>query len=283
MAKNRKHIIGVVIAIVVVMGSYFTYEHFTYVKTDNAQVGAHVTLLSSKVNGTIVQVFVKENQMVKAGEVLAQIDTSDLSNASEAASAQVASLEARMKEAEIGYKRSQALIHSRAVTQEQFDNALATYRETEAKLKAARAQQDQAKLNVGYTKILAPVDGIIARKSLETGQFVAVGQPLFGFVGTNERWITANLKETELTLIKIGAPAEISIDALPKEAFSGEVESIGPSTGAIFSLLPPDNATGNFTKVVQRVPVRIKIKDLKDEQAERLRAGLSADVAIRIR
>src|SRR6202012_2552772 len=100
-------------------------------------------------------------------------------------------------------------------------------------------------------RILAPTDGTIARKSIEIGQFVPMGQPLFGFVSTEERWVTANLKETELGQVRTGLKATISVDAIDDKTFTGEVESIAPSTGALGSLLPPDTASCNFTKVGQ--------------------------------
>jgi membrane fusion protein, multidrug efflux system len=281
---SAKKIFGatVLLLAVVIFGGYYGYQSYLYVSTDNAQIGAHVTMLSCRVNGTVQKVHVEENQRVKAGEVLAEIDTSDYSNALEEAEAQVSSLKARFKEAELNYHRAENLVRNLAVSQERFDNAKAAYKDQEAKLHAAQAQLEQASLNVSYTKVIAPTDGILAKKSVEKGQFVPVGQPLFGFVETNERWVTANLKETELENVRLGSHAIVSVDAISGRQFPGEVESISPSTGALFSLLPPDNATGNFTKVVQRVPVRIKLNSLSDEDAEVLRAGLSAVVAIRV-
>jgi membrane fusion protein (multidrug efflux system) len=109
------------------------------------------------------------------------------------------------------------------------------------------------------------------------------GQPLFGFVESSSRWVMANFKETEITHIEKGKAVKIEVDALPGQEFKGEVESLSPSTGAVFSLLPPDNATGNFTKVVQRVPVKIKLLDLTPNDIEKLQAGLSANVSIKVR
>jgi membrane fusion protein (multidrug efflux system) len=281
--KNRKLIIGIVAAVLVVLGTYFGYQHFTYVTTDNAQVSAHFTMLSPRVSGTITAVHVEENQNVKAGDVLAEFDPADFQNALDAAKAQVASLGARFHEAEVNYKRAQDLFKKQAIAQERFDSAQASYQEVTARLKVAQSQADQAELNLKYTKIVAPEDGKIARKSAEIGQFAAMGQPLFGFVAANERWVIANLKETELEGVKTGSHAYIEVDAVSGKTYEGEVESVSPSTGALFSLLPPDNATGNFTKVVQRVPVKIKLSKLNSQDMDKLQAGLSAVVSIRIR
>lgn len=283
MNTKRKFIVSGIVLVFLGLGAYFIYKSMTYVTTDDAQVQAHVTMLSSKVNGTIQKVMVEENQHVKAGDVLAQIDTQDYSTVSLAAQANVAALQARAHEAEVDLQRASNLFKSQAISRERYDNAQANSKDLEAKLKAAQAQFEQANLNVSYTKILAPSEGVIARKSVEVGQFVPTGQPLFGFVASNERWVIANLKETDLEHIKKGLATKIDIDAVSNKTYDGEVESIGPSTGAVFSLLPPDNATGNFTKVVQRVPVRIKFAKLTDEDVERLQAGLSAYISIRIR
>jgi membrane fusion protein (multidrug efflux system) len=280
---NKKKLFAVLGVIAAVGAVYFGYRHLMYVETDDAQVQAHSLMLSSRVNGTIQKVSVEENQRVKKGDVLAQIDTSDYSTVSDAAQSQVASLEARYREAETNFKRAGELLRSQAIPQERFDAAQAAYKDTGAKLKQSKAQLEQANLNVSYTKIVAPSDGRIARKSVEVGQFVSMGQPLFGFVDSSERWVTANLKETELRGVTPGRRADIDVDAISGKSYHGEVESIAPSTGAIFSLLPPDNSTGNFTKVVQRVPVRVKLLDLTQEDIDQLHAGLSAVVSIRVR
>lgn len=283
MTQKRKQVVLGVAAVLMAGLAYLIYQHLNYVSTDNAQIGAHLTMLSSRINGTIQKVLIEENQKVKAGQVLAQIDQQDYSNASTSAEAQLTGLKARLTEAELAYKRSGDLIKKQAITQEKYDQALASYRDLLARVKASQAQLEQANLNVSYTSIIAPSDGTIARKSVEPGQYVPAGQALFAFVADGDRWVTANLKETELDGVKIGSPARVKVDSISSKVFEGKVESISPSTGAVFSLLPPDNATGNFTKVVQRVPVRIRLEKLSLEDQVELRAGLSADVAIRIR
>ncbi len=267
---------------ILLLGSYYGYDSYLHITTDNAQVSAHFLMISSRVNGTISKVFVEEHQKVNAGDVLAQIDTSDYSNATTAASAMVSSLVARVQEAKVNYSRAQELYKTQAISMERFDKAQADFKDLEAKLKAAKSQAEQAGLNESYTKILAPSDGVIARKSVEPGQFVPAGQPLFGFVAEKKRWVVANLKETELKDLKINQEVVIEVDAIAHKKFSGKVVSIAPSTGAVFSLLPPDNATGNFTKVVQRVPVKIDLENLSDSDIDALQLGLSAVVSIRI-
>ncbi|MGZ3703677.1 MAG: HlyD family secretion protein, partial [Bdellovibrionota bacterium] len=143
-----------------------------------------------------------------------------------------------------------------------------------------KAQVDQAQLNLENTKLRAPSDGFVAKKSVELGQLAAAGVPLIGFVDGGERWVTANFKETEIEGVKPGAKAHVDVDAISGKTFEGVVESVSSATGATFTLLPPDNATGNFTKVVQRVPVKVRIENISDAEREMLRAGLSANVKV---
>jgi membrane fusion protein (multidrug efflux system) len=157
--------------------------------------------------------------------------------------------------------------------------AAAGVRLAQARLAAAKAARDNAALQLSYTRIVVPASGIVARKQVEVGQLVQSGQALFSVVGDSDTWVTANLKETQLERVKVGQAAEIEVDAYPGTPATGVVESIAPATGARFALLPPDNATGNFTKVVQRVPVRIRVT--KAPGADKpLRPGMSVTVNI---
>jgi membrane fusion protein (multidrug efflux system) len=279
--QNKLKTLGVpVVVILGILAAYLVYDSYLHVSTDNAQISAHFLMLSSRVNGTISKVFVEDHQKVKAGDILAQIDTSDYANAKTAAVAQVSSLEARVTEASVNFLRAKDLIKTQAISKERFDKASADLKDLEAKLKAAKSLAEQAGLNESYTKIIAPNDGIIARKAVEPGQFVLAGQALFGFVAENKRWVLANLKETELQDVRIGQKVKISVDALNGKKYEGRVVSIAPSTGAVFSLLPPDNATGNFTKVVQRIPVKIELDHLLEKDIDDLQLGLSAVISI---
>jgi membrane fusion protein, multidrug efflux system len=138
-------------------------------------------------------------------------------------------------------------------------NAQAGVRLAEARLGAAQAARDNAQLQLSYTRITAPVSGIVSRKQVEVGQLVQAGQPLLTVVSDTGVWVTANFKETQLNDIKVGQDVDLEIDAYGSAPVKGKVESLSAATGAKFALLPPDNATGNFTKVVQRVPVRIRV------------------------
>jgi membrane fusion protein (multidrug efflux system) len=139
---------------------------------------------------------------------------------------------------------------------------------------AARARLSQSALNLSYVQIPSPIDGVVAQKNVREGQYVQAGQPLFAVVPARAAYLEANFKETQLQRIKPGAPVRFTVDAYPGATFLGTVESISPGTGSVFSLLPPENASGNFTKVVQRVPVRIRI-DWRRSADRALREGMS--------
>jgi membrane fusion protein (multidrug efflux system) len=274
----------VVIGILAVLGlGYFFYEHYTWESTEDAYVQAHVLMLSSRISGTVGKVLVNENDKVTGGQVLAQMEDQDYSTAYNQSAADVASLQADMQQAKLDYDRAAALLGDKAISQQQFDAAAARYKGLAQKVKGALYKADQGKLNLGYTQITAPDDGAIARRAVEPGMVVPVGQALFGFVSSRERWVTANFKETQLGGITPGAEAEVTVDALPGRTLKGHVDSISSGTGSTFTLLPPDNSTGNFTKVVQRVPVKIALDNLQPGDVDRLQAGLSAVVQVRVR
>lgn len=165
---------------------------------------------------------------------------------------------------------------------EQVTATSAGVRAAQAKVLAARAARELAANQLADTRIVAPASGVVAAKNAEPGQLVQAGQPLLSVVPLHDIWVVANLKETDVRDVKPGAKASIEIDAYPDAHIEGTVESISPATGARFSLLPPDNATGNFTKVVQRLPVRIRVAQSADAQ-RLLRPGMSLYVTIATR
>jgi membrane fusion protein (multidrug efflux system) len=155
--------------------------------------------------------------------------------------------------------------------------------QAEAQVEGAQAQLDQAKLNLGYTKIVAPSNGIVTRKNLELNQNISPGQNLLTLVSLDDIWVTANFKETQLKHVAAGQPVEVEVDATGK-TYKGKVTQIGGATGSVLSLFPPENATGNYVKVVQRVPVRIDFTDLASEDSgHSLRPGLSVEPKVRVK
>ena len=281
--SKKKNVVFALAAAVLVGGVCFIYESIFYISTDNAQVQAKTVMLAARVSGYLTKVNVVENQKVKAGEILGEIDSRDYENTLLQIENEKSSLEARVKDAELNDHRLSGLFKKGAVSHQQYDTAEATANELRRKLNALQSQVSQARLNLEYTKIKAPSAGVIARKSAEIGMLAAVGTPLFGFVSSDERWVVANFKETEMHQIRPGEKVQVTVDALPGKSFRGVVESKSAATGSMFTLLPPDNATGNFTKVVQRVPVRIALEGLGAGDIDELQAGLSALVKVRVR
>lgn len=280
MDNIKKKVITGAVSVAVLVAGYLTYEHFAYVTTDNAQVFGHSVMLAPKVSGYIKTVNVVEGQKVNAGDVLVNIDPRDYENTLKQAKGELSSIEARKRDAEKNYRRLVDLLAKGAVSQQQFDSSSAQYNDFKAKYEAIASQVSQAELNLANTNITAPANGFIAKKSVEVGQLATPGIPLIGFVDSGERWIIANFKETEVEGIKIDAKVDITIDAISGKSYTGKVESISSATGATFTLLPPDNATGNFTKVVQRIPVKIKFENINEEDVVKLRTGLSAFIKV---
>jgi membrane fusion protein (multidrug efflux system) len=236
----------------------------------------------------------------RGGQARSQLLSSQAQQAS--AQAAIASAEATYKKAAADLERIRGLTENKIIAAQQFDAAQAAYDAAVAGLESARKQAaaatdqvaaysaalsgagarveaaqsavDNARLQLSYTYILAPTDGIIAKRNAETGALVQIGQNLMSIVPDRGLWVTANLKETQLEGVRVGDAATFTVDAYGDHEFHGHVESLSPATGARFALLPPDNATGNYTKVVQRVPVRIAV-DGPPDPAFPLRPGMS--------
>jgi membrane fusion protein (multidrug efflux system) len=303
--------------------------------TDDAYVGADITAISPKVSGYITQVAVTDNQIVHAGDLLAQIDDRDYRAALQKAEGAVAAQQALLAnldanehlqravidQAHAGIDAAQAEnvrarddqaryrdLSSRAAVsvesaqradavfktaradtekaqaafaaaQRQLDVITTQKQQARAALMQAEAERQLAQLNLGYTTLRAPVDGSIGNRRVRLGAFVEAGSPLLAVVPSRGLWIDANFKEDQLAHMKPGQPVTIRADVLPGREFHGRLGSLAPATGAQFSVLPPENATGNFTKIVQRVPVRVLL-DERDATLGELRPGLSVTADI---
>jgi membrane fusion protein (multidrug efflux system) len=381
--SRRPFVVLAVLALValVAVGGYTLMTHGRET-TDDAQVAADMVPVSARVGGVVAHVLIHENQTVKRGELLIELDAADLSARQQQAEAELATAQAQsqaaeaqeqiveatskgglvsaraallgttagigsadaqlasaraaaeragadLRKAELDLSRAQTLRKADAVPQQQLESAqlavdsaraskaqadaqvaVATdaRRGAESRVGEARGRVDQstpvapqiaaahagaalaaarvrsaeavlvlAKLQVGYTRITAPADGYASKLGVHEGQLVAAGQPLVELVPT-ETYLVASFKETQIGKMRPGQPATIDVDAFPGRALEGRVESIAGGTGASFSLLPPDNSTGNFVKVVQRVPIRITLVNPPADVV--LRPGLSADVTV---
>jgi membrane fusion protein (multidrug efflux system) len=267
---------------VLILGGWFLIDTLLYVSTDNASVQGHAALLAFKVSGLVEKVLVDENEKVVKGQPLAKMRQVDFEDMVAIKVAEKEALVATLEAAKKTWNRSRGLLLQKAVSQEKADLDEANVKNLQARILAMEVQIKDAKQSLADSTLNAPASGRVGKKSLEMGMIISAGQPVFGFVEDAERWIVANLKETDLEYIRVGQHASISVDAASKE-YEAEVESIAPATGSTFTLLPPDNATGNFTKVVQRVPVRLKLLNLTADDIAILHHGLSVIVKIRVR
>jgi membrane fusion protein (multidrug efflux system) len=387
--RSRRRGIIIVAIVVVALIALGVWWHSTFSEdTDDAQVNGHLIQVSARVSGQVLKVDVEENQFVKAGDTIVELDPSDyqvavenaqaalasaqanalsarvnvpiitantgstLSSAGhdvsgtqagvaqaerqlEAAHALVVQAEANNTKAQADLERYRPLVARDVISKQQFDAAVAAAdsakaqvadalaneqaaadgvrvaherelqaqaslksaetapeqvaaqnakaKQADAQVQQAQAQLDQAKLNLGYCKIIAPADGIITRKSVEVDQNLAIGQNLLTLVSLQDLWITANFKETQLKHMQAGQSVKIHVDSTGKD-YSGRVTQIGGATGSVLSLFPPENATGNYVKVVQRLPVRIDFTDLANEDPHHeLRPGLSVEPNVRVK
>jgi membrane fusion protein (multidrug efflux system) len=289
-------IVGGVCAGVVLIGVFLYWLHArNFASTDDAYTTTHVHEISARVAGTVQSIDVDDNQLVKAGQKLVVLDQRDFQVALEQARATlfqrratVAQARANLDHAQADYDRFTKLSHEKVVSKQDLDNATAALRTGKGAMDAATADLAEAEaalhnaeLQLSYTTIVAPADGVIGKKTVETGERIQPGQALMAVVERNV-WVLGNFKETQLARMRVGQHVEVKIDSIPDHEFSGHVDSLQPGTGSTFALLPPDNATGNFTKIVQRVPVKIVLDDVGKYRA-RVVPGLSCEPKIDLR
>jgi membrane fusion protein (multidrug efflux system) len=340
MSKNLKRILMASVGTAVLAGSatfgWYWFETGRFLEsTNDAYIQADYTTIAPKVSGYISAVAVKDNEAVKAGQVLARIDDRDYQTALAQAKADVASAEAdirnidaqlteqqsviaqaeaaivsdqaALKFSQDDYDRYHKLTAGRITSVQDEQRAQTVLQQATARLQSDRAAltaahqrvevlntarvkaetqvtrlqsvADQAQLNLSYTTITAPIDGTVGARSLRVGHYVQAGTQLMAVVPLHAVYVVANYKETQLTNVAAGQPVEIEVDAFPGHVVKGHVDSLSPASGLEFALLPPDNATGNFTKIVQRIPVKIAIEP-SDALAGRLRAGMSVEPVI---
>lgn len=354
--KKKSYTFVIILAVLVIVGGtwgYTKYNHgLHHEETDDAQIDANISPVIPRISGYITEIKVKDNQMVHKGDTLIVLDNRDqiikleqaqanlyasqgnlvVANATTNASvasgstyiANVEVAEAQIEQAKVSvwranqdFARYENLIKDHSITQQEYEQALATKQTAErqlqvlisqknaaqrqakaatsqtaatsrqtsvvnATIKARQADIDNAKLNLSYTIITAPTDGHVSKVNAQLGQYLQAGQSLFSIIANSQPWVVANFKETQLTKMKLGQEVKVHIDAYPDHVFEAKVASFSPATGARFALLPPDNASGNFVKVVQRLPVRIEFKEVKDEFIQRLRPGMNVFVDVEL-
>ena len=311
-AKKRVFVSAVTAAFLLLLAVFAAIMSTFYQSTDDAFVEGRIISVAPRVSGPVVSLLVDDNQPVKKGDLLLEIDPNDYQVKLDQAEAKLEEAKARLKIsthdvskntsnvsqavddtasarskldfAQKDYKRYSSMYKKGVVSKQDYDrsskelevntanyqsstnrkkamesaleSSIATTQSVEAEIKRLEAEVAQAKLNLSYTKIYAPSDGLIASRSVEAGNYVQVGQPLLAVVPRTV-WVVANFKEGQLTHMKPGQKATISVDTYPGKKFKAHVDSIQRATGAKSSLFPPENAVGSYVKIVQRVPVKI--------------------------
>jgi len=355
-AKKRNPIFLIILVILVIGGAWFGISKYIHGKhheeTDDAQISADITPVIPRISGYIKEIKVNDNQYVKKGDTLLVLDDRDYAiklqeaqaalasaqsnlqiakattNAAKAnistSAASIGTIDAQIDAAKVNvwratqdFERYSNLIKDHSVTQQQYEQAMATKQTAEKQLAIlqqqkkqassqtnavevqsnATAQQigaanavvqqravevDAAKLNLSYSVVVAQQDGLISKINVQPGQFVQAGQSLFSVVHGNNLWVTANFKETQINKMRVGQKVIVTADAFHKHEFEAKLASFSPATGSTFSLLPPDNATGNFVKTVQRLPVRIEFSNASDSLIQKLRAGMNVSVDVHL-
>lgn len=299
MFKKKRVVIPLFLAVLaVVAGGWYWYVHNNFfIGTDDAMVDANHVTISAKLMGRIIKLNVDDGDTVKAGDTLACLDDTDLN-------AQLAKVKASVRyltrSAEIStvnlnkakndYARAEKQFNSKIVTQEQFDHASDALKLAEAQADMSQSQiaTSQADLDVintqiNNTVIIAPFSGVIAKRWMMKGDIVQPGQAIYSLYEVKDVWVTANYEETKIHSIKPGMNADINLDAFPGKTLKGKVLWIGKTTASQFSLMPANNASGNFTKITQRVPVRISIDQSSIPKDVYLLPGLSSIVRILVR
>ncbi len=334
-------VLGVLILAGLGFGGRMYWRSQNFVETENAYVAGHVHPISARIAGVVTKVLVDDNQFVKEGQVIAELDPADQGVKLEQIHAQIASVEqqvlqadaqtaqarasASAAQAQVAQAQAQSLraqqdaerygqlynTQMKAVAKSELDAANAARtgaladvaarkdaalaaqaqvgaaqaaREVlKAQIKVLQAQAKDAQLQVSYNRIVAPVSGRLGRRNVEVGARVQPGQQLAAIV-EDKVWVTANFKETQLAGLKTGQDVDVVIDALPGEHLKARLDSFSPASGNQFALLPADNATGNFTKIVQRVPVKLTFADADLQRlAGRLAPGMSAMAEVDLR
>ncbi len=325
--RNLKTICAVFVFVLLAITCYFYFRYEQmHPSTDDAYLSANIIQISSQVSGKVIHTDVRNNDYVKQGQVLFQLDPREYTYALNKATAQlhsaeqdvtalqqavltsqanVAEKEARLTVIKKNTHRTLVLVKKKLLSLAQGDQAksslqvaiaalssaktqlqqtranLGTPDENNSKILAAKAAVSLAKLNLQHTTIKASKDGYLVNFNLDTGSVIAANTPLFSLVDSHSWWVDANFKETDLENIKVGLPATIILDLYPRHPFKGKVQSLSYGSGSAFSVLPAENATGNWVKVTQRFPVKIMLTQV-DLQQYPLRVGASAQVTVKL-
>ena len=301
--RGKKRIVIPIVLLVLVAAAAVLYWHVYlrgYVSTDDAFIDGDAVTVSSKMMGRLDTLGAAEGDRVREGGLLARLDDTDLRAQEAQASAELEYVQNSVPLAKIGidrarddFDRASFQYKNKVVSREQYDHAKTALETAEAQYQLALSQVNSARARLGVvqaelsnTRILAPLSGVVAKKWVMPGNVVQPGQPIFTIYDLENLWVTANIEETKVGRVSDGAEVSITVDAWQGREFTGRVELIGSAAASRFSLIPPGNASGNFTKVTQRIPIRISIDALREGRetdVPRFLPGMSVEVKIRVK
>jgi membrane fusion protein (multidrug efflux system) len=280
--KKKNLIIFIAVGVLtVIIGGRYVINSFNVVETDDAYIEGRIHNIALKISGTVKAVNVEDNQKVKTGDLLVEIEPVDYELKVSEAKASLDMRKVAFEQTSRDKDRAEALYKEEVFSKEKYENVGTAYNLAKAQSEAAEAQLKIAQQHLEYTKIYAPTSGYVTKKSVEVGNQVQPGQALMAVV-SNDMWIVANYKETQLKNVRPGQEVKIKIDTFPGKVFEGHVDSIQRGTGAKFSMFPPENASGNFVKVIQRIPIKI-VFDGNPEEKYDFSIGMSVVPEIKVR
>jgi membrane fusion protein (multidrug efflux system) len=294
-SKAGSVITGIILIIITLAsGIYWYVQKMRYVTTDDAYVDANKLNVSPQIMGRVLALYADEGDKVQKGQLLTVLDSSDMSARLQQAetSLKVARLgidlaKVRLDQAQINFDRAEVQYKGNVIPKAKYDNIVKTlqaakvqYEIAKSKITTLEAQISVIKTSLRHTKLYSNISGVIARRWVLAGDVVAPGQSVFTIYNLKNIWVTAMLKETDIGKVALGDTVSIHVDAYPKAKFTGKIFQIGTNTAALFSLIPPDNASGNFTKVTQRIPVKISIRP---EGKAKLKYGLLPGMSVEIK
>jgi membrane fusion protein (multidrug efflux system) len=289
--------------LVVLAIAIFAWQYYVrlrdFVSTDDAYIDADRVSVSTKILGRIDQLTVDEGDSVQQGQVLVRLDDSDL-RAQEAqakasfafARENISLAKVNLTKAQLDFQRASTQFNQNIIPKEQYDNAQSELESAKARLNIANAQTAAAQAQLGViqtqltnTVIASPMTGVVSKRWVLTGDVVQPGQSIFTIYNVKDIWVTANLEETSLSNLRLGDKVDISVDTYPDIKFSGTILLLGSNTASQFSLIPPNNASGNFTKITQRVPIKISVEQTDSVHSQRanLLPGMSVEVKVKVR
>ncbi|HSD64150.1 MAG TPA: HlyD family secretion protein [Ignavibacteriaceae bacterium] len=299
--KQKRVWIPLLVIVIAILAVWYWYQgQIGFVSTDDAYIDGDKLSLASKMLGRITSLYADEGNNVRKGELLVRLDSTDLMAQRDQAlislklsKDNIQLAQVNLNKAQNDFDRSKQQFEGKIIPKEEFDHAQSALQAAQAefdisktKISTAEAQLNVINTQLQNTSIYSPMNGVIAKRWVLKGDVVQPGQPIFSIYNLDSVWVTANLQETDLEDIKTGERVEVNVDSYPNDKFEGKVLQLGTNTASQFALIPPSNASGNFTKVTQRIPIKISVNQITNKGSndkDVLLPGMSVEIKIKIK